>query len=131
MSPFEKLKKLKTLLIDDDELIRDSLSIAFKTKGCFLRAAENAEEGLKALKKDKFDIIISDLRLPGVNGLELLRSAIKFQPGILGVLITAYGDRDIASKASEIGVHDFIEKPFLVGTLVESLAGLIKSRKDA
>ena len=84
-----------------------------------------------ALKKDKFDIIISDLRLPGVNGLELLRSAIKFQPGILGVLITAYSDRDIASKASEIGVHDFIEKPFLVGTLVESLAGLIKSRKDA
>jgi len=55
------------LLVDDDELIRDSLTMAFKTKGCFLRAAENAEEGLTALQEERFDIIISDFGLPGIT----------------------------------------------------------------
>ncbi len=129
MSAFNKLTKMKILLIDDDELIRDSLSIAFKSKGCWMWAVESAEEGLNALQQDKFDIVISDLRLPGMNGLEALRSAIKFQPGIRAVLITAYGERDIAIKASEAGVHGFIEKPFLVGALFESLERLIKSQQ--
>ena len=62
MNPFENLKNKKTLLVDDDELIRDSLSIAFKNKGRLLQTAETAEEGLQALKEDSFDIIISDFK---------------------------------------------------------------------
>jgi two-component system response regulator HydG len=72
MNPFENLKKKKTLLVDDDELIRDSLSIAFKKKGFLLQTAETAEEGLQALKREAFDIIISDFKLPRMNGLEFL-----------------------------------------------------------
>jgi DNA-binding NtrC family response regulator len=65
MNSFNQLKKLKTLLVDDDEFIRDSLKIAFGTKGCAIRVAETAEEGLQAIKEEQFDIIISDYRLSG------------------------------------------------------------------
>lgn len=131
MNAFKKLKKLTTLLVDDDALIRDSLSIAFKAKGCSMRTVESAEEALKALETEHFDIIISDLRLPGKDGLEFFKLANIFLPDTIKVLITAYRDRDFSSEASNIGIHDFIEKPFLTGTLFESLAGLVESYHDA
>ena len=131
MGAFNKLKKLKTLLVDDDELIRDSLNIAFETKGCFMRTVETAEEALKAMEVEHFDIIISDFRLPGTDGLEFFKRANISLKDTITVLITAYRDKDISSEASEIGINDFIEKPFLLGTLFESLARLIKSQKEA
>ena len=126
MNYFKQLKKIKTLLVDDDELIRDSLSIAFKNQGCFLQTAENAEEGLQALQEESFDLIISDLKLPGKDGLEFFRSVRNFQTKILCVLITAYRDTNLATEASAVGIHDFVEKPFSVEALVQSLAQLIK-----
>jgi len=130
MNPFSELKQFRTLLVDDDELIRDALSIAFTNKGCFLRAAETAEEGLQALEQEPFDIVISDLRLPGIDGLEFIKQSKIFQPDTVSILITAYRDKDIVSEASAIGVHNFIEKPFSVGALVESLAMMINNRKS-
>jgi DNA-binding NtrC family response regulator len=129
MNHFSELKKVKTLLVDDDELIRDSLSIAFTNQGCFLRTAETADEGLQVLQKDRFDIIISDLRLPGKDGLQFLGLVRSCQPEALCVLITAYGDTHVASDASAMGIDDFIEKPFSVGVLVASVARLVQNRK--
>ena len=118
------------LLVDDDEFVRNSLSIAFTNKGCCMQAAESAEEGLKAMKTERFDIIISDLRLPGKGGLEFLKAVRNAQPDTLCVLITAYRDMHVASEASAMGIHDFIEKPFSIGVLVQSLAQLINSRRN-
>ena len=67
MNSFEQLKKYRTLLVDDDEFIRNSLRMVFNNKGCFLETAETAEEGLRILEEKKYDIIISDLRLPGID----------------------------------------------------------------
>ncbi len=80
MDPFRKLAKMKTLLVDDNELIRDALSLVFMNKGCFLQATETAEEGLRTLEKESFNIIISDLKLPGIDGLEFFRQANVYQP---------------------------------------------------
>ena len=129
MNPFIKLKEMKTLLVDDDELIRDSLIMAFQNQGCFMQAVETAEDGLRALKKERFDIVISDLRLPGITGLEFLELAKSFQPKTVSVLITAYRDNDFAIAASSIGVNDFIEKPFSVRVLAETLARLVKKSR--
>jgi len=126
MDPFHKLIKMKTLLVDDDDLIRDALSLAFMNKGCFLLTTETAEEGLRALEKESFDIIISDLKLPGIDGLEFFRHATVSQSNTVKVLITAYGDEDVVSQAFEIGVHDFIEKPFSIKKLITSLAMLVE-----
>ena len=126
MNSFNELKKLKTLLVDDDELIRDSLKIAFSAKGCAMRVAESAEEGLQAIREEKFDIIISDYRLPGMNGLDFIKQAAFIQPRAAKFLITAYRDDHIISKAVRIGVNEFIEKPFSVKKLVNQLRLALK-----
>ncbi len=128
MDPFRKLIKLKTLLVEDDEMIRDALSLAFMNKGCFLKTAETAEEGLRALEEESFDIIISDLKLPGIDGLEFFRHATVSHSNTVKVLITAFGDEDVVSGAFGIGVHEFIEKPFSIKKLITSLAALVKKQ---
>jgi DNA-binding NtrC family response regulator len=126
MNPFNELKDFKTLLVDDDEFIRDSLKIAFTTKGCSLRVAETAEEGLQAVKEEQFDIIISDFRLPGMNGLDFLKLATVTRPAAVNILITAYRDEYMFSEAIRMGVTEFIEKPFSVKALVALLALSLK-----
>ena len=126
MNPFNELKDFKTLLVDDDEFIRDSLKIAFTTKGCSLRVAETAEEGLQAVKEEQFDIIISDFRLPGMNGLDFLKMATATRPAAVNILITAYRDEYMFSEALRMGVTEFIEKPFSVKALVALLALSLK-----
>lgn len=126
MNPFNELKKAKTLLVDDDEFIRDSLKIAFTTKGCCMRVAESAEEGLQAIKEERFDIIISDFRLPGMNGLDFLKLANITHPDSVNILITAYRDEYLFSEAIRMGVTEFIDKPFSVKALAELLALSLK-----
>ncbi len=128
MDPFHKLTQMKTLLVDDDPLIRDALHMAFMNKGCFLQVAQTAEEGLQALEKENFDIIISDFRLPGVDGLEFFKQVVASYPNTVNVLISAYGDVDPVSRAFDIGVHGFIEKPFSIMKLVDSLNQQIEKR---
>jgi DNA-binding NtrC family response regulator len=128
MNPFNELKDFKTLLVDDDEFIRNSLELAFKTKGCCMRVAESAEEGLEAIKEEQFDIIICDFRLPGMNGLDFLKLATITQPQAVNILITAYRDEYMFSDAVRMGVTEFIDKPFSVKALL-NLLGLSLKRQ--
>jgi len=127
MDLFNKLKKMEILLIDDDEWIRDSMSLFFEGEGCQLLALETAEEGLKALKDKAYDIIIVDNRLPVMNGLEFLKR-IQGKTNALKILITAYGNEEVVSQAISIGIDDLIEKPFTAKTIEASLSRLIQSQ---
>ena len=128
MNAFDELKQVKTLLVDDDEFIRNSLELAFKNKGCALEVAETAEEGLQAIKDHQFDIIISDFRLPGMDGLHFLKLTTFTQPQAIRFLITAYRDDHIYAKALRSGIDQFIDKPFAVTVLVNLLALSIKGQ---
>ena len=130
MKLFIKLRQMKILLIDDDEWIRDSLGLYFEGEGCHLLALETAEEGVEALKKQDYDIVMVDYRLPGMDGLEFLKRIQKTQPHALKVLITAYKSEGVVSEALKIGVQDFIEKPFTTKTIEESLTRLIENHEQ-
>lgn len=129
MNPFNKLKNVKTLLVDDDEFIRNSIRLAFKTKGCCLKVAESAEEGLQAIKDQRFEIIISDYRMPIINGLEFFKLVTIAQPNALRFLMSAYRDDYIFSDALRTGIDEFIEKPFKVKALFSLLAFALKRRE--
>lgn len=129
MDLFSKLKKMKIMLIDDDEWIRNSLSLFFETEGCYLLALETAEEGIEELKKQHYDIIIFDYRLPGMDGLEFLRRIQDLHPDTMKILITAYGSRELLTEAIRVGVQDFIEKPFTSKTIEGCLSRLIENRE--
>lgn len=126
MAPFDKLKKMKMLLIDDDEWIRDSLSIYFESMGCHLNALETAEEGIEALKSQDYDIVVTDYRLPGMDGLEFLKHVQRRHPHAMKILITAYRSEEVVSEAIKMGIHDFIDKPFTAKTIEDSLSRLLQ-----
>ena len=113
---YSKLRNTKILLIDDDEWIRDSLSIFFKGERCCLDAYETAEEGIKALHSNRYDIIITDYRLPGMDGLKFFGRIQHWCPHAIKILITAYGNSEIYTLAHEAGVHGYIEKPCRPGS---------------
>jgi DNA-binding NtrC family response regulator len=127
MNLFKKLSSMKLLLIDDDEWIRDALKLFFESEGCHIVALETAEEGLAFVKDRKFDLIIADYRLPGMNGLEFIRQLPANQDKALKILITAYGSKDVFSEAQRIGVHDCIPKPFTSEIIEASLKHLISN----
>ena len=126
MGVLEKIEDNKILLIDDDEWIRGSLLLFFKGENCYCDVVETAEEGLELLKSRTYNIILVDYRLPGMNGVDFLRQIRSSQPGVVKILITAYGSEKIFSEAKAAGVNECIEKPLTVDSLEQSLSRLVE-----
>lgn len=125
MDPFETLKTKKTLLVDDDGLIRDSLGMAFTSRGCTIKTVESAEKGIEALEEEHFDIIVSDFKLPGMNGMEFFKTTGASHQGGVHVLISGNVQEDELEDKGKLGIDEFVEKPFTVLGLADTLAGLI------
>ena len=123
------LRNMKILLIDDDEWIRDSLTLFMESEGCHLKALETAEEGLEALKDEKYDIIITDYWLPGMDGLDFLSRICNSSSNAMKILITAYGSHSVIEKAKALGVHSLIAKPFSSESLEYVLQQLLEMAK--
>jgi DNA-binding NtrC family response regulator len=128
MDLYQRLKGLRLLLIDDDEWVRDSLRLFFESEWCHILTLETAEEGLRVLNKQNFDIIIIDYRLPGLDGLELLRRVQKKHAVAKKILITAYGNQKLFAEAQKLGVHEYIPKPFTSEVIEASLNRLIENQ---
>lgn len=129
MNLFDKLRLMKLFLVEDDQWIRDSLSIFFEGEGCHLMAYENAEDALEALTEDP-DIFIVDYKLPGMDGLEFFKRIQTSHSRAGKILITAYLNNGVVSKAVSMGIENFIQKPFTIKTLEESLSRLVEEQKQ-
>jgi len=126
MNLFSKLKNKKILLVDDDEWIRDSLTLYFDTEGCQMIAVETAEEGMELLKQQDYDIILLDYKLPGIDGLTFSREIQEICPDAIKILITAYKNKKVVSEAANVGIQDLIDKPFTIKTIEDSMLRLIQ-----
>lgn len=127
MNIFNRIRDMKILLVDDDEWIRDSLNLFFEAEGCELLTFETAEEGLEAVEHKAYDIVISDYKLPGMDGLEFLRRVKEKQPNAFEILITAYANSEILKEAKRLGVKDIIPKPFSSEDVETSLTRIIEN----
>lgn len=108
-------------LIEDDEAILRSLSQLLETRGMTVRRYPNAESFLTAFDAEPLDCVISDIRMPGMSGLDLHGELRKRDATVPVILITGHGDIAIAVSAIKDGAFDFIEKPFAPERLVESI----------
>jgi DNA-binding NtrC family response regulator len=129
MKSFTQLKNMKAVLVEDDAMIRNALSMVFKNKACCLRVCKNGQQGLQALKEESFDIVICDFRLPDMNGLEFFELMGSRPPNILKILISAYGDEKLHSEFPRVGVDAFVPKPFSVKQLVHVLVRLFEEKR--
>jgi DNA-binding NtrC family response regulator len=102
----------RVLVADDEPLSRDFLCEFLREKGLDVRAAENGEEALRQIRETPFDLIVTDLRMPGADGMAVLAEARRLCPETPVVMITAYGGVESAVDAMREGSADFIQKPF-------------------
>jgi two-component system response regulator PilR (NtrC family) len=104
--------KTRILVVDDERSIRDSLKMVLQEEGYQAQSACDGKEALHLLHQENFDILITDLKMPEMDGLELTKQCLQAYPKIAVIIITAYGSLDSAIKALRLGAHDYILKPF-------------------
>jgi two-component system response regulator AtoC len=105
-------KKAKVLVVDDEAIVRQSLRDWLGEVGHQVLTAENGPQALEVIQKEKPGVLITDLVMPGIDGIELMKRAKEISPGIEVIIITAYGSIPTAINAIREGAYDYIEKPF-------------------
>ena len=105
-------KKTEILVVDDESIVRESLHDWLDSVGYKVITAESGEEALKIIKQKKIKIMLADLIMPGINGIELMKKAKNIVPAISTVIITAHGTIQTAITAIREGAYDYVEKPF-------------------
>ncbi len=119
----------KLLIVDDDESIRESLRATFSQAGYKIFVAEDAQSGLEQFDRFHPDLIICDLKLPGMNGIEFLKRVKTFNGHLPFIMITAYDDSHSTIEAIQQGAYDYIEKPFDVERLKVIVRRALEGRK--
>jgi putative nucleotidyltransferase with HDIG domain len=121
--------KVKILVVDDDQAMLDLIGNALTTRDKFnITLASNSELALKFLSDDKFDAVISDINLPGMNGLDLLERISIIDPLMPVILITGFADLTTMQTAIKLGVYDFLRKPFSLSELQISVKQAVQKR---
>ena len=100
------------LIVDDDESIRRMLAAVLAREGFQTAMAASGEEGLALFRAQSPDIVLMDIRMPGISGIEAMSAMLELRPGATVILMTAYADLDTAVRAIKNGVFDFVIKPF-------------------
>jgi DNA-binding NtrC family response regulator len=105
-------KKISILIVDDEDSVRDSLSSWFTEDGYHVECAEDAKKALSILEVQNFDIILTDLKMPGMDGLEMLRRIKSLNKDSIVIVMTAFATVDTAVMALKDGAYDYVTKPF-------------------
>ncbi|MBF0366501.1 MAG: response regulator [Oligoflexia bacterium] len=127
------MKNLKVLIIEDDKVALDYLAKFVQAEGFIVIVAENGEDGLLLIKKEMPDILITDYKMPGITGIEIMKKAQDMIPDIQTILVTAFGDTALAIAAIQEGAIDYLKKPIdlaqlkiALGRAIEKIADKIK-----
>src|SRR5208282_1716358 len=120
----------KVLLIDDETDVQYSFQRIFDTPEIELTTASSGEEGLRLIPQLKPDLVIMDVRMGGITGLETLRRIRQIDTRLLVILMTAYGTTQTAIEAMKLGAYDYLLKPFDVPRLKELVNKALKAARD-
>jgi DNA-binding NtrC family response regulator len=114
-------KKGKILLVEDEAVVRESVRDWLVDDGYDVECAETGEEALERIQKEDFGVLVLDLRLPGVDGLQVFEAAKKLKPETKGIMITAYPSVETRDTARRLGLLDYLPKPFKVEDLEKTI----------
>jgi DNA-binding NtrC family response regulator len=117
------------LVVEDDPRVRKMLEGAMREMNFAATLALTAEAALKLTAEREFDILILDLNLPGMSGIEFLEKVRQRQSDIQAIILTGFGDLEVAKKAIHLDVVEFLTKPCTLGTLEVAMARALKRRK--
>jgi len=111
-------RDFKILVADDDEIARDVITALLSREGYPVVSARDGLDAIRILRIEDIGLVITDLRMPGADGIEVLRQAVRNNPDTAVVILTAYGTLDTTLEAIKEGVYDYLTKPFKVQEIV-------------
>ncbi|MFU2210009.1 response regulator [Solidesulfovibrio sp. C21] len=111
----------RIMVIDDEKVVGDMLRIHLTKHGCVVETFLSAAPALARLKETSFDLVVTDFKMKGMDGMELLKTVKSLYPDIQVIMITAFAHLDTAIEAFRGQVHDFFPKPFKIKDLIESI----------
>ncbi len=118
----------KVLIVDDDAAMAELLADTLQAEGLLVAAAGDGLEALKILKREDFDVIVTDLKMKGLKGLDLLEKSNKVAPLTPVIIITAFGTIESAIKAMKMGAYDYITKPFAMDEFILAVRKALENR---
>ena len=123
------LSAARLLVADDERSMRELLSIVLRREGYDVTVAENGRAAVELLESRRFDLLISDIKMPDMSGVDVLRAAKRLDQDILGIMITAFASADTAIEAMRLGAHDYLSKPFDVDELKIKVRNALEQRQ--
>jgi two-component system response regulator PilR (NtrC family) len=121
-------RRPRILVVDDERSMRELLAIVLRREGYDVLLAENGKSAIAMLEKEPVDILISDIKMPDLSGVDVLRAAKRVDQDILGIMITAFASTDTAVEAMRLGACDYLSKPFDIDLLKMKVREKIENR---
>jgi len=116
-TPVTQAGTARILVVDDERSMREMLEILLRREGYEVATADNGARAMALLKSRPFDMLISDIKMPDLSGVEVLRAAKAINQQIIGIMVTAYGSKDSIQEVLRLGAADYLDKPFNVDEL--------------
>ena len=121
-------RKKRILVIEDDREMRSLLEDYLEEEGYEVGSVDDGSEAFRKLARENFDLILTDIRMPGLNGLDILPGLKQIQPGILIIVITAFGSEEVQRRALERGADAYLEKPLQLDQLRTLIQEMVSSQ---
>jgi len=122
---------VRILIIEDDEEMRALLKDSLLEDGIEFDSAENGSEAIRKLAEEPFDLVITDIRMPGLTGLDILPGIKKLQPETCIIVITAFGSEEVRRKCFDRGAAAYLEKPINMSRLKTLIQEMVSKAKEA
>jgi two-component system response regulator (stage 0 sporulation protein F) len=123
------LETASILVVDDEENAREGLSKILSKEGYRVETAANGKEAIDSLKSQRYDLVITDMRMPLMDGFEVLREIKKMDENIGVIMITAYGEVESYLEAMNMGAFEYINKPVRVNELKRVITKVLEARQ--
>jgi len=123
------MSKGRILVVDDEDIVRTSCTRTLSPEGYEVKLAKNGVDGLKMASEERFDLVLTDLKMPDMDGIEVLRIIKEKWPETAVIIVTGYQTVDTAVKAIKLGAYDYIEKPFTPDALISAVAEAMANKQ--
>ena len=120
------LKNSRILLVDDEDILVQGLADFLQDQGTTVDTATDGQEAIALLQEHIYDLLVTDIRMPGMSGMELLRHVQENHPSVAVILMTGYASTESAIEALRLGVYDYIEKPFEMLELLQAIVNALE-----
>ena len=130
LAPDTKATGACLLVVDDDDGVRENLAELFDLYGYAVETAANATEAMQKLAEKKVDLLLTDYRMPGPNGVQLIESARRAKPGIRAILMTAFGDSFTEIESVRRGAIGYVNKPFEADEITGLVARILALKEE-